>query len=69
MAVHQQRHERHLPAMLGDALLPAARQPAVPQLELEPLGKGEKTEDTIDLIHHVPPQSLQFREAPSEVQN
>ena len=53
MAVHQQRHERHLPAMLGDALLPAARQPAVPQLELEPLGEGEEVEDAFDLIHLV----------------
>jgi len=51
MAVHQQRHERHLPTMFGNALLPAARQPAVPQLKLEALGEGEEIEDLFDLIH------------------
>ena len=54
MAVHQQRHERHLPTMFGNALLPAARQPAVPQLKLEALGEGEEIEDAFDLIHHGP---------------
>src|SRR5262245_24952672 len=53
MAMHEQGHERHLPTMLGNALLPAVRQPAVAQLKLEALREGEEFQYSRNLLHGV----------------
>ncbi len=53
MAVNQERHQGHLPAVLGDALPPSVGQPAVAQLELEALRQRQKLEDPGDLLHGI----------------
>ena len=44
MRLDQERHQRHLEAVLGDTLLAAARQPAVAQFGLEALGQRQEVE-------------------------
>jgi hypothetical protein len=53
LAVRQKRHQRHLPAVLRDALLTAVREPAVTQLALQPLREGEEVEDGSHVGHEI----------------
>jgi hypothetical protein len=53
VAVYQERHQRHLEAVLGDALLAPAGEPAVAQLGLQALGEREEVEYSPVLGHEV----------------